>query len=420
MNQTEKTEYEKKFKYWRWRVLLGFGFLYLFMYTGRMNMGIALPLLKKEFGWSSAGVGFISSMIFWTYGFSHIIWGRVSDRYGGRVLCGLGAVLSTIVNWVVSFGTTIFSIAFPWGINGIVQAMVWSPGTGMVTRWWSKKDRGTAMGLALFFAGWATVVVWILATNIAAPVWGWKGVFRFPVLLMGLMGIVSFFLVRDYPKDVGLKDYVEEDTEITEREEKEIATGIWPYINCFKNWRLDVAFLSLGLVNFTRYAFLTWIPMYYMESAKYNISKMGWVSVSLPVGMAIGPALAGWMSDKFFRSNRYQTISAYCIIAAVAAIVIGLTPPKYVTIGIVFLFLAGFFIYGAHGPTWALCQDLAGRKKAGTAAGLMDWVAYMFAAVNAVVIGSILTLTGENWTIAFVLVAVISLIAAALAWSVKR
>lgn len=412
--------YEAKYNYWKWRSLLGFCLLYLFTYTGRLNMGIALPFLKQEFGWSSAEVGVLASLIFWSYGCSHIVWGRVGDKVGARVLLLLGAVLSTVLNWVVSFATSFTGIAIPWTLNGIAQGMLFSPGTGMVAQWWPKKRRGTAMGLVIFSSGWATVVVWFLASYVAAPIWGWRGIFQFPTLAMGVLGVVAFFLVRSRPADVGLQEYVEEDVEQVAKETTESHHGLAPYINCLKDWKLCMAFLALGLCNFNRYALLTWIPMYYMEAAGYNISKAGMVSMSLPVGMAMGPALAGWISDRFFGGNRYQIIAGYSVIAGISAILVGVTPSTYVTLGIVYLFMAGFFVYGAHGPIWALCTDLAGRKKASTAAGLMDFVSYVFAGLSAVGLGAILTMTGGNWTLAFSIIAAFSGIAAIVAVIPRR
>lgn len=412
--------YEARYNYWKWRSLFGFCVLYLFTYTGRLNMGIALPLLKREFGWTSAQVGLLSSLLFWSYGISHLVWGRLSDKIGARWLCGIGAILSTALNWVVSFATSFAGIAIPWAINGVAQGMPFSPGLGMVNRWWTKKQRGTAMGLVIFSSGWATVVVWVLASNVAAPLWGWRGVFRFPVLLMGILGIASFFIIRNRPTDVGLKDYVEEDTETLAKEAKESTKGLAPYVNCLKDWRLDMAFLTMGLANFNRYALLTWIPMYYMESAKYDISKAGLVSLSLPVGMALGPAVAGIISDKFFGAHRYQTIAVYCLIAGGSAVMIAVTPTSHVGLGVVYLFLAGFFVYGAHGPIWTLSQDLAGRNKGGTAAGIMDFVSYAFAGFGAAGMGILLTVTHGNWPLAFMIVAGLSVLAAVLAVITKR
>ncbi len=416
----DEAAYERRYNYWKWRSLMGFCVLYLFTYTGRLNMGIALPLLKREFGWTSAQVGLLSSLLFWAYGSSHLLWGRLGDKYGARWLCGTGAILSTALNWVASFATSFAGMAIPWAINGVAQGMPFSPGLGMVNRWWEKKQRGTAMGLVIFSSGWATVVVWVLAANVAAPIWGWRGVFRFPVLLMGVLGIVSFFIIRNRPTDVGLKDYVEENPEAMKKEAKESTKGLAPYINCLKDWRLDVAFLTMGLANFNRYALLTWIPLYYMETAHYNISQAGLVSLSLPVGMALGPAVAGLISDKLFGANRYQTIAAYCLVAAVSALLIAVTPTHYIGLGVVYLFLAGFFVYGAHGPIWTLSQDLAGRNKGGTAAGIMDFVSYAFAGFGAAGLGILLTVTHGNWPLAFMIVGGLSVMAAILAVITKR
>ncbi|GAI15840.1 unnamed protein product, partial [marine sediment metagenome] len=89
-------------------------------------------------------------------------------------------------------------------------------------------------------------------------------------------------------------------------------------------------------------------------------------------------------------------------------------------LGGIFLFLVGLSIFGGEGPIWALCADLAGKNQTGTAAGIMEWVAYMFAALQAVVLGAILTLTGGNWKLLFVLVAIIQLIGVRAIWAVKR
>ena len=64
------------------------------------------------------------------------------------------------------------------------------------------------------------------------------------------------------------------------------------------------------------------------------------------------------------------------------------------------LFSAGFFIYGINGIVWAYAIDVGGRVFAGTAAGILDCFAYLGAAVQAIIFGSVLTSTG-NWTFVF-------------------
>ena len=51
------------------------------------------------------------------------------------------------------------------------------------------------------------------------------------------------------------------------------------------------------------------------------------------------------------------------------------------------LFVAGFCIYAINGTAWACATDVGGRVFSGTSAGLLDFSAYMGAAVQAVVYG---------------------------------
>ena len=406
--------YQANFKKWRWRVLLVFGLLYFFYYAGRQNIALAIPLLKKEYSWTEADLGFVTSCLFWTYAFGHLLWGRLADKFGGRVLGTTGGLLSLFFNWVCSFARTVASLAFPWGMNGIAQSMGWSPGISLVTHWWPREKRGFATGVLLSTVGWATVAIWLMGGWVG-EYWGWRGIFRIPPLFLGVASVVYFFTVKSYPHEVGLKDYVEE-----EKEEWEEITGIKPYLNVLKNVKFDLACLGVGTAHLTRYFFLTWIPLYYFETLGLSIIKTAALSLYLPLGMAIGPLLSGWVTDKFFGAKRYQTASGFLLAAAGVTIVIGVVPPGENVLGAILLLLVGLCVFAGETPIWALCGDLVGKKQSGTAAGIMSWVAYMFAGLQGVLIGGILTLYPGSWKLLFILVAMVQLIGVRALWAVKR
>ena len=71
---------------------------------------------------------------------------------------------------------------------------------------------------------------------------------------------------------------------------------------------------------------------------------------------------------------------------------------------LVCMFFAGFFIYAINGTVWAYAADVGGRVFASTASGILDFAAYMGAAIQAVVYGSILSV--GNWNAVFLSVAV--------------
>lgn len=68
------------------------------------------------------------------------------------------------------------------------------------------------------------------------------------------------------------------------------------------------------------------------------------------------------------------------------------------------LFFDGFFIYAINGTVWAYAADVGGRVFASTASGILDFAAYMGAAIQAAVYGSILK--AGNWLFVFVSIAV--------------
>ncbi|NIP94324.1 MAG: MFS transporter, partial [Akkermansiaceae bacterium] len=71
----------------------------------------------------------------------------------------------------------------------------------------------------------------------------------------------------------------------------------------------------------------------------------------------------------------------------------------------VFLFLSGFFVYGPQSGFWALCPDLSGRRRAATATGIMNFVAYVFAGLEGIVIGYAIDRSGGESVVVFPIVA---------------
>ena len=70
----------------------------------------------------------------------------------------------------------------------------------------------------------------------------------------------------------------------------------------------------------------------------------------------------------------------------------------------ILLFFAGFFIYAINGVVWAFAADVGGRVFSSTAAGILDFAAYMGAAIQSMVYGFIL---GDGkWNVLFIYVAV--------------
>lgn len=411
----------------QWRMLLAAMFCYLFFYTGRQTFGFAIPGIQAEFGVTKETLGWVSAVMLWAYAIGQAINGNLGDKFGGRRVMSAGAILSCAMNWATSFATGVVSLGLCWGINGYFQAMGWAPGSRLLSNWWGRNERGKVFGWYVFAAGLASVLSFVTSLIVVHYLHlDWRWIFRIPVLLLLVGGITFYLVARERPEDMGFKS--PHDDAIDNEKATAVAddeSSFERYKGVLKNWRLLVGGLAIGFQNAARYGLLIWVPVHFLGS---NWAKAGagtsaidpkWISIALPVGMAIGAATNGWVSDRIFNSKRYLAIVLYMVLAAITSLYMYTIPVADVYKGLVVLFLCGFFVYGPQSSFWALCPDLVGHKRAGTAIGVMNFFAYLFAGLGEPLIGKFMD-THNDTSLVFLIVAVASALSATVALFIRR
>ncbi|WP_436499881.1 MFS transporter [Actinokineospora sp. HUAS TT18] len=419
---------EQKFRELQWRMLLAAMFCYLFFYTGRQTFGFAIPGIQEELGISKATLGAISGILLWSYAVGQAINGNLADKFGGRRIMTLGAILSTIMNWFTSFATGPKSLAVLWGANGYTQAMGWAAGGRVISNWWTPHERGKSFGFYTFAAGSASVLAFVTSTLVVDTFdMDWRWIFRIPVLLMLVGGLTFWLLARDKPADMGVtppQKFLDDNENVSVKGDGLTAKGesSWArYKAVLRSPKIWSTGIAIGFQNAARYGLLIWVPVYFLGSdwktADTGISPI-WISVALPVGMAVGALTNGTISDKLFGSRRDRPIAIFMILGAAFAIGMYLLPLGPVA-GIVVLFFTGFFVYGPQSSFWALCPDIAGKKMAGTATGIVNFFSYLFAGTAEPIIGAFMDSTGQT-NLIFPIVAASCVCSALAALTIRR
>lgn len=400
-------------------------FCYLFYYTGRQTFGFAIPGIQAELGLDKQTLGWISAAMLWAYAVGQMINGNLGDKFGGRRMMCLGAVTSFLLNWLTSFGIGFKSLAAAWGMNGLAQSMGWAPGSRLVSNWFGAHERGRAFGMYVLAAGLSSVLSFITSLVVLDVLHlDWRWIFRLPVILMLLGGVVVWFIARDRPSDAGFSDMHENEKEGLI--EKTSETAWQRYGIALKSGRLLLAGLAIGFQNTVRYGLLIWVPVYFLGKDFKDDPLGKWISIALPIGMALGAVTSGWISDRFCDSRRSGVIASFMLLSAVASMGMYLLPAGHL-LGLPVLFLAGFFAYGPQSAFWALAPDLLGRERAGTAVGVMNFFAYAMAGLGEPCIGWMIqhnpfaTVPGvESVALVFPLVAISAVCSAVLALLIKR
>jgi len=413
----------------QYRILFATMFCYLFYYTGRQTLGFAIPGIEAELGIQKDTIGWLITALLWSYAVGQAINGNLGDKYGGRIMMSLGALLSCGFNWIVSFGSSFTSLMVPWVGNGFAQSMGWAPGSRVLTNWWGKDERGKVFGLYMFAAGLSSVLAFVTALvvlDVFALNWRW--IFRLPVLLLLIGGIGYYLIVRNKPEDLGFKSLEDSTNDkmidpslknagegLTLATEE---TSLQRYMAVMRNWRFILASVGIGFQSSARYGLLFWVPVHFLGSDWKN-SDSQWISIALPIGMAFGAVAGGWISDKIFKSVRWKLIVSFMLPAALASFSMYYLPKDH-WIGIVVLFFCGFFAYGSQSAFWALAPDLLGVKRSGTGVGIMDFFAYLFAGLVNPLIGWLIITNNQNTGMVFPIVGLACIICVIIGLIIRR
>lgn len=418
---------ESEYQRLKWRMLLASMFCYFFFYTGRQTFGFAIPGIEEDLGLSKATLGAISGALLWSYAAGQMINGNLADKWGGRRMMTAGAILSTVLNWCTSFATGPKSFGVLWGANGFAQSLGWPSGGRVISNWWGPQERGKSFGFYTFAAGMASVLAFVTSTVIVDTLdLDWQWIFRVPVLLMLVGGITFYLIARDSPEQAGVTRPAAEAAaqagpDAPTAKGATAESSLQRYKAVLKNPKIWSAGIAIGFQNTARYGLLIWVPVYFLgdnwEDGGSSVSPL-WISVALPVGMAVGALTNGQVSDRLFGARRDRPIILFMVLGALMSLTM-YAAPLGTTSGIVVLFLTGFFVYGPQSSFWALCPDIVGARMSGTATGAVNCFAYIFAGASEPLIGALMDSTG-NTSLIFPIVAAACGCSALVALTIRR
>ena len=421
MSSFRTAQYEdlpNSYHIFKWRVLLAFAGFYLFLYLGRFNFWPVAPLVKQDLSLSNFEVGLVNALLLWGFGLGDLVHGRLAETFGLRLWVMIGAILTTVFNLITSFATSAVTMAIPWGIAGFVNAACWAPGISMISQWWPRRNRGMALGIVGTAAGGAMVTMWWISGYVGAE-WGWRASFRYPPLIIAVLGIAFYFIARDRPTDVGLPEYVEDDqvSATPEAIDPKRLKGLGPYRVLLGNSRFLLACHVKGLENIVRYGLTTWVPIYYFEEGGLSIESTVVLTVLLPLGYLFAPPISGIISDRYLDSRRQPMVIFSCMVSALVLVGIAMAPPVNVTLGALLLLIGGLSM--GMSPMSTVAVDIAGRRMSGTASGVLDAHGYAYAGAQALIFAAVLDMAGSPWPIVFIAMAVTRVVSAAMISRVK-
>jgi sugar phosphate permease len=301
-------------------------------------------------------------------------------------------------------------MAVLWALNGYFQSMAWGPGLAQITKWWPGERHGFAAGFANAFSGFGQALcMGMVALSLRSlPSLGWRACFILPCAVP--LGFLVLFelLTKSSPAAAGLPERAEVSPETAENAGK---GGLYPFLMLLKNRRFCAWLFIIFFAGIIRYGMITWIPLYFSDRFGVDVQAGLLQSLAFPVGMGIGTFVMPVLTDRFCPHDRLPAVIACgaALAASIAAFVsLDPTTPAGRLLVTLVLFLAGFAVYGINGCTFSYACDVGGSTFTATASGILDFSAYMGAAIQSIVYGFLLSRLG--WTMVFASIAAMSLL----------
>lgn len=153
----------REYRFWRYRIFAVTWLAYSGFYLCRKNLSIAMPLLSQDQGFTKDNFAMVLFFYSLFYALGQFYNGFLSDKFGPRLIVGIGLFLSILANIFMGFGTALLVFGTWWCINGIGQSTGWSGTVKNMAPWFKRKERGVVM------SWWATcyVIGAIAATALA-------------------------------------------------------------------------------------------------------------------------------------------------------------------------------------------------------------------------------------------------------------
>jgi len=350
---------------------------------------------------TAVAFGSLGAVYFYTYAAMQIPSGTLADTLGPRKTIVAGLLLSALGSFVMSTAHS-FTIIYLGRL--LISFGVSVPALSamkLLMGWFRPREMATMTGLTISLASLGQVAG---ATPLAILVmWiGWRMSFVAMVGISLVMAIITWFIIRDSPAQVGLPSIAELDRStspetIVPHDSPDLGLT-QRFAAVFTDRRLWPLFL-VGFGTYGAYAtlFHSWMVVYLMQT--YNVQRdfaSNFVLIAA-IGMIVGAPTVGFLSDRLLQQRRLpMALFAGFSLASflVLALWNGARPPLAAIYPLCFLIGLGC---GAPTVTIACVRDTVQPAVRGIASGLVNSGGFVGAAIAQPLFGHILDLkwTGE-------------------------
>lgn len=383
------------------------------IYLDRVNISIIAAntqfLQEMDLIGKPIYIGSLMSLFLITYGISNVILSPIGDLIGPKKAM---IIAYAIISLSLLLGglSSIFGVLLGTRILlGVGEGLYYPMQNTLIKNWFPSRERGRAntawiLGQSLSPAVAMPVFTWIISE------YSWRHTFYFSFLLSLVpLGFIYFFTsntprenkhINKYELGIIESGLTSNISPSQSNDKPSIITRSKIYLCNANFWMLLVIFSSNSMLS---WGIVTWLPTYLNTERGFSWFNVGWMS-SLPfIFGLLFKIIAGIVVDKSGKKGMVMLISALLCATGILA-----------GVNITNNYIAAIMISFGIGASsmqlpcvFTLLQGMVPSEAISSAAGALNGMAVGFGALSPVLIGLILSLTHNFYSVMYLLIGIV-------------
>ncbi|WLD99450.1 MFS transporter [Agrobacterium leguminum] len=369
-------------------------------FLDKTAINYAIIPISEEFGLGTDHQGMIISAFFLAYSMTQLVGGYLVDRFGSRrVLSSAVAVWSfgTVASGVV---TSAVGLAAARAITGSGEAIFPAGGSVAITENFEKTQMARAKsvlqsGASVGFALGAIIITTLISF------YSWRIMFFVLGSVGVILSIALYTVMKPRSQTLAARDAGPRVSE------KQRIAGL---LKNTLTWKIASVYFFTNIVF---WGLQSWLPSYWVKVKGMSMVEMGAYSMIPPALGFVSFLTCGWLLDRFFHQKEKYLI---CIGSAVSAIFIYLMAnAQSIPLAFAYLSVSNVFLNAISISVFVSIMKHFPQNSIGTATGLINSLAQLGSFASPMLIGAVLSATGQNYGIAFAVIVGCAVIVCAIA-----
>ena len=417
---TANTEANTKKSNVRYVILAMIFIITTFNYVDRATLSIAAPSMRKELGFDVIQMGLAFSAFGWAYTFMQLPGGWILDRFGVRLVYGVGLLLWSLftfmqgfVGYFASAFTILFVLRF---LMGVAESPAFPANSRLSVMWFPSQERGFATAVFSVAQYFALAAFTPLMTGTLQWL-SWHYIFFWTGLVGMVLGIVSLKVFREPKKHKSVNqaeiDYIQAGGGLSNFGDTK-AEVKWSHVRALISNRMMLGvYLGQFCLTTITWFFLTWFPTYLIEAKGMSILKVGLVASIPAIAGCAGGIVGGLWSDWLLRHGHSLTVARKTPIILGMLFSSSIILANYVSsdVFIIAAMSLAFFSKGVGNLGWCILSDTSPKEIMGINGGIFNFCGNIASIVTPLAIGYILKKTG-SFDVALIYVGIAGIIGA--------